>query len=203
MKERNNWGDRKTKVIGEAQIILKALSLHLNFTYSRKQPNLKFMYWEIMSWRTFRCEANGIKKMALRCFKDGYVQEFEIQTFQEEYLELLEAKLTLYTTKLAAGMSALKDKSASAAQRKDKPPSNKNVKVNSSKSRIKPPPGTKPDSKGLSPKKPLTSQQQMLLHASKGSGVKKLQRSQKGKKAGGGVVVGRGARRRPSMGTVL
>jgi hypothetical protein len=197
-EERTNYGDRKTKKIGEAKIILKILSMDFQFT-SKKNPNLSFMYWEIMSWRSFRSEANGKQKMALRCFKDGVVHEYEIETFQPELLEIMEAKLTMYTTKLAAGISALRQ--SSAEEERGGPPSNRNKK--------KGPPskGQPPQRKGGPPPKkkggPVKTSQQQMLHAATGGSGKKFVPKSRGKSKGtGGAVRGKGARRRPSMGVV-
>ena len=224
-EERTNYGDRKTKKIGEAKIILKILSMDFQFT-SKKNPNLSFMYWEIMSWRSFRSEANGKQKMALRCFKDGVVHEYEIETFQPELLEIMEAKLTMYTTKLAAGISALRQ---SRAEEERGPPSNRNKKKGPpSKGQPPqrkggPPPkkkggpmktsqpsnqGSKPAQRkgGPPPKKkggPVKTSQQQMLHAATGGSGKKFVPKSRGKSKGtGGAVRGKGARRRPSMGVV-
>ena len=227
--ERTVYGDRKTKKIGEAKVILKVLSIHFEFTSHKKHDSIFFMYWEVMSWRTFRCEANGRKKMALRCFKDGGVKEFEIECFQPELLDIIEAKLTMYTTKLAAGISALKgaqDEAESQGERPAKrgspppskrPPPRVESKPKKATQRGSPPPSSKrkPPPRGRGPKKaaPLPpptasttsksgAQAQLMHSAGRGSAGLKPKRKPKGS-SNSGLVRGKGARRRPSMGTVL
>ena len=206
LTERTVYGERKTKKIGEAKVTLKPLEMTFSFTTRSKKP-MSFWYWEIMSWRTFRSESSGREKMAMRCFQDGEVKEYEIETFQTELLEIIEAKLTMYTTKLAAGINALKRSSKGGKPRGPAPKGASNNKKKGG-----PPKGPPPSKGGFTPsgagssgsrngkvlKKQLTASQRSAIGTSKqGAGRRK------GK---GGVVRGKGAkgaRRRPSMGTVL
>ena len=221
LSERTAYGERKTKKIGEAKISLKVLQIDFNFT-SSKNSKMSFWYWEIMSWRTFRSESSGRVKMALRCFQNGVVQEFEIETFQQELMEIIDSKLTMYTTKLAAGINALKGANdnnkasgkkpkgpapkGTAPQKKGPPPKGPAPKGPPASKRGKgrpkgPSSSTSPSSSGLKTLKANGSQAQAL--AAMGGCGKKFTPKKGKAKGGGSVVRGKAARRRPSMGTIL
>ncbi len=141
LADRDVYGDRKTQKIGEAQVTLKCLDMSINFSSARK-TDLEFAYWEIMSWRSFRKQASGRPRLALRCVKDREVVELEVECFQADNLDLLEAQLMLFTTKMAAGVAALQGEGATlgvngkgTGKRRGEPP----------KRRGGPPKGPKPN----------------------------------------------------------
>ena len=223
LTDRDVYGDRKAQKIGEAQVTLKTLEVSINFTSARK-TDLEFAYYEIMSWRSFRKQSSGRPRLALRCVKDRELVELELECFQAENLDLLEAQLMLFTTKMAAGVAALQSDGATLGRNGQKG-------TGTGKRRGEPPRGQTPNrgnqGKAAPPKVPKSrasagnagradgrsgsDAQLRHLVASSGSSnspsAKNIGKNKGGKKKGkvkgGGVVRGTGARRRPSMGRVM
>ena len=143
-------------------------------------------------------------------------------SLQQELMEIIDSKLTMYTTKLAAGINALKGANdnnkasgkkpkgpapkGTAPQKKGPPPKGPAPKGPPASKRGKgrpkgPSSSTSPSSSGLKTLKANGSQAQAL--AAMGGCGKKFTPKKGKAKGGGSVVRGKAARRRPSMGTIL
>jgi hypothetical protein len=167
LPDRDVYGDRKLKRLGEAQVILKALSMEIRFNSTRIK-DLSFKYWELMSWRGLRRQSTGALHLALRCVKNMEIIELEIGCYQLEAIDLLEAHIMLFTSKLSAGVHQLNSSQAKPPKGKPPPQRGKGGKPAPPKSKApqarkkgpapKPPGSSKPKPKPAKAKKPLIKQ---------------------------------------------
>ena len=192
LTDRDVYGDRKLKRLGEAQVILKALSMEIRFN-SPRVNDLTFHYWELMSWRGLRRQSTGQLHLALRCVKNMEIVELEIGCYQLEAIDLLEAHIMLFTSKLSAGVHQLKANQAKPPKGKPPPQRGKGgkkpppPKSSGGPSKGKAPPARK---KGQAPKPPGPSKPKPKPQAAKAK--KPLAKSKP--KGGGGNPVAPGAR---------
>ena len=105
-------------------MILKCMSLDIRFS-STNLNDLSFNYWELMSWRALRRQSTWVMHLALRCVKNIEIVELEVSCYQVEAIDILEAHIMLFTSKLSAGVNQITSRQRAPKKGKPAPPKGK------------------------------------------------------------------------------